>query len=181
MPEEQKPPEIPAALAELAKMLPPELVDQLTEAAKQASGLGGLTVTRSDAYKAIYANAYRTRIGTGDVTIVFNKAAHTPSILAASNIIEEQTEIILAWSMAKMLAITLTSIVDAFEQEVGVIPIPTLFQYNVEGQRQVVRSLGLPSIAEAPGKNEQAIPVPDAPAEQSTKRVRISRKRPASN
>src|ERR1700687_2805502 len=84
IPEEQKPREIPAALAELAKMLPPELVDQLTEAAKQASGLGGLTVTRSDAYKAIYANAYRTRIGTGDVTIVFNKAAHTPSILAAS-------------------------------------------------------------------------------------------------
>jgi hypothetical protein len=76
---------------------------------------------------------------------VFNRSTHSPNVLATTNIIEEQAEVIMPLPQLKMFVQILASVVDAFEHEVGVIPIPTAFRPNPEGQRQAVRSLGLPS------------------------------------
>jgi Protein of unknown function (DUF3467) len=150
MPKEQKPPHR-QDIAELGQL---------------SSGLETITVIRSDTYKTIYSNLYRTRVGSGEMTIIFNKVTHSPSILATGNIVEEQVEIIMPWPQIKMFEQTLKSIIDAFEQEVGVIPIPTSFQVNAEGQREAVRSLGLPSTERqsAPGHDsEEAAPTKQRP------------------
>jgi hypothetical protein len=101
-----------------------------------------ITTTRSADYKETYSNAFRTRIGNGDIAIIFSRLTHSPSIEAAANILEEQVEIIMTWSQLKMFEKTLRILVDALDQEVGEIPIPTGFKPNPEGQRSVIRTLG---------------------------------------
>jgi hypothetical protein len=133
--------------------MPPEErtpFDPIQLSPELSAALAAITVTRSDAYKTIYSDAVRTRIGVGDVTIIFSKTTHLPSVLANPNIIEEQAEVIMPLPQLKMFERILRSLVDAFEQEVGVIPIPTSFVINIEGQRQAIRSLGLPVKIEAP-------------------------------
>jgi hypothetical protein len=151
--EDTKPPEISPQLAEqLAKLLPPGAIDNLEKLAphlkeqleKMAPALTALAVTRSNDYKAAYSNLYRTRIGANEVTLLFARMTHTPSIFAVVNAIEEEFEVTMGWSQIKTLVMTLTEIIRAFEQEVGTIPIPLSFQPNLEAQRQAVRNLGLP-------------------------------------
>jgi hypothetical protein len=101
-----------------------------------------LTVTRSADYKQIYSNAFRTRIGNGDITIIFSRLTHSPSLAAATDILEEQVEITMTWSQLKMFETTLRILVDALDQEVGEIQLPTGFKPNPEGQRSVIRTLG---------------------------------------
>lgn len=141
MPEEQKPVENPTATAEqLAKLIPPHLADQ---AAKLAPALAALTVTRSSDYKTVYCNIYRTRISATEVTIVLSRITHRPGILITGDVIEEQIEIVMAWPELKMFEKTMRSLVDAFEMEVGIIPISPTFQPNLESQREAVKMLGL--------------------------------------
>jgi hypothetical protein len=141
MAEEQNPIENPAALAEqLAKLIPPHLA---AEAEKLAPALAALTVTRSSDYKTVYTNVFRTRISANEVTIVLSRITHRPGILIAGDVIEEQTEIVMAWPELKMFEKTIRSLVDAFEMEVGIIPISSSFQSNLEGHRQAVRTFGL--------------------------------------
>jgi hypothetical protein len=169
MSKEQKPPEIPTELVEqLAKLIPPHLEEQ---AAKLAPPLAALTVTRSNEYRTIYSNFYRTRIGANEITMTFSRISHAPSILAPANIIEEQTEIVMGWPQLKMLAQTLREIVEAFEKEVGTIPLPLVFRPNLEGQRQAVRTLGLPSAERYVPDAQQGAPnEPAAPARSRTRR-----------
>jgi hypothetical protein len=172
MPENQKPLEIPTELAEqLKKLIPPHLAE-----------LAELTVTRSSAFNTIYANIFRTRISITELTMIFSRLTHTPSILAQGNVIEEQCEIIVSWPQAKLFLLVLKSIVDAFENETGPILIPTDFQPNMEGQQQAVRSLGLPSAAtpRAPRADEQLIQTSDLDEQTKEKeRKPPRRKRPA--
>jgi hypothetical protein len=153
MAEDKKSPEISSQLAEqLAKLLPPGTIDKLENLAphlkeqleKMAPMLSTLAVTRANDYKAVYSNFYRTRIGANEVTLLFARMTHTPSIFAVANTIEEEFEVTMGWTQIKMLAMTLAEMITAFEQEVGTIPIPSSFQPNLEGQRQAVRALGLP-------------------------------------
>jgi hypothetical protein len=160
MAEDQKPPETGAQLAEqLAKLLPPEAIDKLRtlpprlkeQLEKAAPALSALTVTRSNNYKAVYSNLYRTRMGANEVTLLFARMTHTPNILAVVNAVEEEFEVTMGWSQIKMLVKTLTEMITAFEQEVGTIPIPLSFQSSLEAQRQAVRNLGLsPAQGNAP-------------------------------
>jgi Protein of unknown function (DUF3467) len=104
-----------------------------------------LTFTRSAEYKVVYSNIFRTRVGPGEITIVFSRATHAPGIGVGANIVEEQVEVVLSWPQLKMFELALRSVVDAIEQEVGEIPIPNAFTVNPEGQRSVIRTLGFPS------------------------------------
>ncbi|MBV9757758.1 MAG: DUF3467 domain-containing protein [Alphaproteobacteria bacterium] len=104
-------------------------------------------VIRSADYKTVYSNLYRTRVGNGELTIVFSRATHTPSFLAEGNLIEEQTEIVMTWPQFKMLSMTLKSLLEAIESEVGPVEIPSGFLQNAapgaESQRLAVKGLGL--------------------------------------
>jgi hypothetical protein len=108
--------------------------------------IADLTVTRAADYKTIYSNLFGTRIGGDDITIIFSRLTHSPSILANANILEEQVEIVMSWSQLKMFEQTLRTLVDAIDQEIGEIKIPTGFKINPEGQRGVIRGLGYPPI-----------------------------------
>jgi hypothetical protein len=90
---------------------------------------------------------FRTRVGNGDVTVIFSKLTHNPSITAAGDVIEEQVEIVMTWSQLKMFAQALHTLVDAIDQEAGEIQIPSNFRLNFEAQRSAVRTLGYRSPA----------------------------------
>jgi hypothetical protein len=117
----------------------------LAQTASVAAAIASLTFTRSADYKAIYSNFFRTRVGAGEITVIFSRITHAPSIGVAGNIIEEQAEVTMSWPQLKMLEQVLRGFIDVTEQEVGEISIPTAFKIDLEGQRTVVRSLGLPS------------------------------------
>ena len=104
--------------------------------------ISNLTVTRSADYKTIYSNAFRSRVGNGDVTVIFSRLAHNASITAAGDVIEEQVEIVMSWSQLKMFAQALHTLVDAIDQEVGEIQIPSNFKLSIEAQRSAIRTLG---------------------------------------
>jgi hypothetical protein len=107
--------------------------------------IANLAITRSPDYKSVYSNLFRTRVGAGEIVVIFSRITHTPSIVAAGNVLEEQVEVIMPWPQLKMFAQTLSTIVDAIDEEVGEIPTPTAFSVSVEGQRGAVKSLGLAS------------------------------------
>jgi hypothetical protein len=104
--------------------------------------ISNLTVTRSADYRTIYSNVFRTRVGNGDVTVIFSRLTHNPSITAAGDVIEEQVEIVMTWSQLKMFAQALRTLVDVIDQEVGEIEIPSGFRLNPEAQRSAIRTLG---------------------------------------
>jgi hypothetical protein len=152
MPERKKSPDLPT---ELAKLLPPEFAKRISpeianalakkitpEIAKQ---LAALTVTRSGDYKTIYSDVFRTRIGSGDVTLIFSKLTSSPNIAAIADIVEEKAEIVMSWPQLKMFEQVLRAIVDAVEQEIGKIPIPAAFKVDPEANRTVIQNLGLSS------------------------------------
>jgi hypothetical protein len=118
---------------------------QKSPALALAEAIANLAVTRSAEYRTIYSNVFRPRIGNGDVTLIFSKLDHAPSLAANANVLEEQVEIVMAWSQLKMLTLTLNSIVNALEQEVGEVKIPTSFKIDLENQRAVIRTLGFTS------------------------------------
>jgi Protein of unknown function (DUF3467) len=111
------------------------------------SATPNLSITRSNDYKTIYSNLFKTRVGNGEVTIIFSKITHAPSMTAEGNIVEEQSEIVMSWPQMKMFAIHLTGLVNAVERELGNIPIPEAFRQSVrshpDAQQTVVRTLGL--------------------------------------
>jgi hypothetical protein len=109
--------------------------------------ISNLTVTRSADYRTIYSNVFRTRVGNGDVTVIFSRLTHNPSITAAGDVIEEQVEIVVTWSQLKMFAQALRTLVDVIDQEVGEIEIPSSFRLNPEAQRSAIRTLGYRSPA----------------------------------
>ncbi len=109
--------------------------------------LAGLTFTRSPEYKVVYSNVFRTRVGGGDITLIFSRITHVPSIAVAGDVVEEQIEVVMSWQQLKQFEMALKSVVDAIEQEVGEIQVPTVFKIDQDGQRAVVRSLGFPSPA----------------------------------
>jgi hypothetical protein len=105
--------------------------------------LNSLTVTRSPAYRTIFSNVFRTRLGAGEVTLIFSRLAHRPSIAAAVDSIEEEVEIVMSWPQLKMFIKTLQGVVEAIDSEVGEIKVPANFQSNLDAnaasQRQAVR------------------------------------------
>jgi hypothetical protein len=112
------------------------------------SATPNLSITRSIDYKSIYSNIFKTRIGNGEITIIFSRITHAPSIAPAEgNIVEEQLEIVMAWPQLKMFVLHLTGLVNAVEAELGSIPVPEAFRQslraNPDAQRNVVRTLGL--------------------------------------
>jgi len=109
--------------------------------------ISNLTVTRSADYRTIYSNVFRTRVGNGDGTVNISRLTHNPSITAAGDVIEEQVEIVMTWSQLKMIAQALHTLVDAIDQEVGEIQIPSNFRLNPEAQRSAIRTLGYRSPA----------------------------------
>lgn len=120
-----------------------------------------LSVVRSDEYRTVFSDLYRVRLGNGDLTLIFSKLTHTPSISAEPDILEEQVEIVMTWSTIKMLQLHLASLIGGIEQELGSIPVPTAFLANTNltptAQRAVVRGFGL-STTEAAPTNEQEPP-----------------------
>jgi hypothetical protein len=111
--------------------------------AAQAQLIANLTFTRAADYKTIYSNVFRTRVGNGDITIVFSRATHVPSLAVQGNIIEEQVEIVMSWQQLKMLQEGLRAPVDGIDKEVGEITLPTVFKKNIDA-RAVIRGLGYP-------------------------------------
>jgi hypothetical protein len=109
-----------------------------------------LVFTRSADYKTIYSSVVRTRIGNGDVSIVFSKTTHAPSAAFNANIIEEQVEVVMSWVQAKMFKEVLVSLLQAVDEEIGEIPIPSAFKIDKAVQRAAVQGLGLGFSAPAP-------------------------------
>ena len=110
--------------------------------------------SRSDAYRTIFSNFFGTRVGNGEITIVFSKVGQNPG-LGTGNIIEEQAEVVMAWTQLKMFAENLSTTVRAIEKEVGTIPTPNVFATNLEQMRNIIRNLNL------------SRPAPDAPKTSS--------------
>jgi hypothetical protein len=104
-----------------------------------------LLVTPSILSSGLHVDIFRTRIGNGDVAIVFARTTHTPSLTATANVVEEQVEVVMSWPQLKMFEQMLHAIVDAIDQETGEIQIPRAFVPNLEAQRAAVQSLGFPS------------------------------------
>jgi hypothetical protein len=108
-----------------------------------------LSFTRSDEYKTVFSNVFRIRVGLGDITLIFSKISHAPSIGAEANVVEEQVEVVLAWPSIKMLQMHLSSLISGIEQEVGEIPVPNAFltspSVSLTAQREVIRSFGFSS------------------------------------
>lgn len=128
--------------------------------APNAPEIPPLSFTRSDEYKRIFADFFRTRLGTGEITTIVSKVTHGPNMNVEGNIIEEQIELVMTWSSVKMLQLHLMSLVSAIEEEVGYIPIPANFLANLEAghdaQRNLVRSLGLSAATAEPDQEPEA-------------------------
>jgi hypothetical protein len=106
-----------------------------------------VSFSRSSDYKSVYSNFFRTRVGNGDVTIIFSKFTHTSGVDVVGDVVEEQIEVVMAWPMLKILADQISSLVDAIELELCIIPTPqnaiVPADIQIEKQQQIVRSLGL--------------------------------------
>src|SRR5205814_6333060 len=100
-------------------------------------------VMRSPDYRVIYADLYRPRLGNGDVTLVFSRTSHEPSVSIEATVVDEQAEIVFSWATAKLLAAHLGALMTAIEDELGEIPVPAGITFDVQRQREAVRSLGL--------------------------------------
>jgi len=105
----------------------------------------GITFARSADYRTIFSNITRTRIGNGEVTLIFSRVAHAPNNPAAvGSVIEDQVEIVLTWIQLKIFNDQLTAVVMAIDEEVGEIKLPMAIKTYPEVQRTNVRSLGFP-------------------------------------
>jgi hypothetical protein len=128
--------------------------------------VAGVTVTRSEQYRSVFSDIYRARVGIGEVSLVFSRVTHTPSITAEANVVEEQVEIVLGWPSIKMLQMHLSALVSGIEQEIGQIPVPNVFlsnsnpNINPTAQAGVIRTLGLSrsSATEPPATKEEETP-----------------------
>ncbi|SRR6266496_1594846 len=102
---------------------------------------------RADDYKRMHSDIVRTRIGNGDLTLIFSKLTHDPNFDVSGNIIMEQAEVIITWTHMKLLASLLNSLTQAVEIEIGPIPVPAQFfaadATQLDRQRAAVRSMGL--------------------------------------
>jgi hypothetical protein len=168
MPDPQSP---PANLVhQLAKLFPPEVIDRLNQLSPEARAqleeavpaLSRLKVTRANDYKATYSNIFRIRIGPSEMTVLFARQSHSPSIVAMADTVEEEVEVTMGWPQIKMLQIALTDIVSSYEEEIDAIHIPVAFKPNAAGWRQAVRNLGLRPIA--PTSGDAPVATANAPA-----------------
>lgn len=99
--------------------------------------------TRSPEYRVVYADLYRPRLGNGDVTLVFSRTAHEPAFSTEATVIEEQVEVVVSWGVVKLLTAHLGTLMAAVEDELGEIPVPAGITFDIDRQREAVRSLGL--------------------------------------
>jgi Protein of unknown function (DUF3467) len=127
-------------MADEEKKIPDELQQLPPEIAKI---LANLKVTRSGQYRTVYSNVFRTRLAIGDLTIIFSKIGHTPSVMAAGDTIEEEVEVVMSWAQAKMFSLVLQNTIEAMEKEVAEIPIPKNFKIDPDAQRASIRAIGL--------------------------------------
>src|SRR5690349_3187403 len=91
--------------------------------ANQAPAASSISFTRSPEYRAIFSDIVRTRVGNGECAIIFSKATHVPGVNIATSVIEEQIEVIVTWAELKALSLTMASLVEGIEAEMGPLPI----------------------------------------------------------
>ncbi len=125
-----------------SEKLPPGFEHLAPEVIKE---LAALTYVRSSAFRSVYSNLYRTRVGLNELTLILSKVNHTPSLGVFGNILEEEVEVAMGWPQIKMLSQTLAAVITAYEQEIGEIKIPTNFVISVDAQRKAIQSLGIAS------------------------------------
>ena len=131
---------------------------------------------RVEDYKSLYSDIVRTRIGNGDLTLIFSKMIHVPGMNVGGSVVQEQAEVTVTWTYMKILASTLNALTQAVESEIGPIPMPATF-FEAEAtqltrQQGAVRTLGL--AMSAPPKAADATEVPP-------RRSRARRKSPDVN
>jgi hypothetical protein len=103
-----------------------------------------LSSSRAPDYNIIFSDIHRARLGNGTVSVTFSRTTHPPGLQTLNNIIEEQCDIVMSWTQIKMVAMNLSAIVTAIEEEIGPISIPSAFRISHEANLAVVRSLGYP-------------------------------------
>jgi hypothetical protein len=123
--------------SDFSQMAPPDIAEKLAK----------LITIRSPEYKTLYSNIFRPRVGAGDITIIFSKLTHSPSLMAVADVVEEQVEVVMSWPQLKMFTETLSTLVEAIDEEIGEIKLPTGFKPNIERQREAIRSMGYPPSA----------------------------------
>lgn len=90
-----------------------------------------LVVTRSEAFKLLYSNFFRIRVGPGECIITFGSVNDVPEQLvnpAATsippnvvNFIQEEFAVALTWPVMKTLIQQLTDVLIAAEKETGTV------------------------------------------------------------
>jgi hypothetical protein len=158
-------------LEQIGTTLPAHLRERLNTLGPM---LANLTWTRSPEYKAIFAEGVRTRIAASGIHLIFHRITHAPSLAVAGNVVEEQVEIILGWSDLKVIAQSLHDIVVAFEEEISPIPIASIATSNPDGQREVVKTLGLVAVRGVPQAEKGVAATPET---ASPKRSRSGQSR----
>ena len=100
-----------------------------------------LKFERSPLYRTIYADIVRPRIGNGDITAIFGKGHHEPGFMIDATIVTEEVEVVMSWMQLKMVNMIMGAIIDALEEEIGKIVIPSNFQADPNTYRPIIRGL----------------------------------------
>jgi len=111
-----------------------------------------VTWSRSDLYRLVYCQLFRTKLTSGDITLTVS-TLNDQAGFVRTEVVEDQVAIVMSWSELKMLAQHLETVVVAIEQDIGPIPIPHAFRPTVDAQLVAVRTLGM-SKPNEPAKTE---------------------------
>ena len=116
----------------------------MTTQAKLNQTPPSVTMTQSGAYRLVYSNVFRYKIGPGDLNLTFSTVSDSP---LGGNTVEDQISVVLSWPQLKMLTHVLNQIVSGIEAEtdsvIPVIPNAGFEQDIKEHSRLGVRSFKL--------------------------------------
>lgn len=83
-----------------------------------------IRMLRSKDFRAVYANTFRVRAGTGDIGIAFGYQTEVPSQSGDQSIIQDEIEIVVTPQVLKLLQLAIDDNVSALEKVIGPIALP---------------------------------------------------------
>jgi hypothetical protein len=103
---------------------------------------------RSAFYRDAYANSFRFRLSPVDFAITFASNADVPG---AGIILQDEMGVSMSLSAAKVLALHLSKMIEAVENEIGSIRIPRFAIPTEQQMRELTRSLRENPLTETDG------------------------------
>lgn len=97
-------------------------------------------VLRAETYSVIPSNAFRYRLGLGEIHLSFCAIDDVPGE-TPRRILEERVAIALSWPQMKALAFLLKQVVEGVETKMGPIPMPANAGFSIPIKEHAITTL----------------------------------------